>query len=338
MKKFKPFFICLLCAVLLSMTTACSCTTATATPFDAYWHTTAGSSFEDVTETLVYDVESFADDTYSDSNDTVDFSLSGKYTVVFKTNDSNPIEDSSYTSNVYSLKTTLSVTGSYTIDGVESEQFTDTVVTQTYFKNITNSLYPILSTREVSSHTLTTTNTLVHFSFTTRAEYLSSTCEVTYTANNEETLEYFEQLGIVDDENGKVHTISKTSSCYDNDQLLFLYRALDITDSYSYSFNFVDPTGLSTKYVILTCSEEPMAVQTNIVSGESYVAIDCYKTSLSITGTDFIGSAKTLYYSSNRTNSAQTEYDKYHNILVCMEDPVSDVGALRYTISSYVRS
>lgn len=227
----KKRFASLLIVAPLALLGACSSTPALA--LEANWLSNKSKiPPADFKETLEYAVTfekaSFATDFYLNYTD-------GTYKTTFT---SSSLDGQ----KTYVYETELSVKVQYTLNGASAE-FEDSVVTRVEFLNTQSDLKPLSSMREVHATAPLTTPTSPPASLEKGAAYGKYDYKIEIVYNNEDEKAVYTITDLASEAtaaNSETTEIKLKGLYFDNDQLIPVLRAADLSSSMS--FRTIDPT------------------------------------------------------------------------------------------------
>lgn len=301
----------------------------------ANWHKNTGTrdNITGTEETLEYAV------TFVKSTDTGAFTLDyedGTYTTRLSAVTEPTLSDK----QIYRYETELNISVKFSLNGVESETYEDSIKTKSYFMTVADTLRPIRCEKEVVSTTPLSTSsspreklednfkTFRYKTETTYNEELSSATIVTtaYTTEKAEDGTETEKESVSE----KTVKLSGKYTYFDNDQILFALRGLDMTAAST--FKTIDPqTRLEVKAGM---SSAPSAISytPSFLMGETTVdqPIDAYQVRIGY-NTANPGQGQTLVYAKK---SEDANNNVYRNVLLRMEVPiVYQHGTLVYNLT-----
>ena len=323
-------------AILMRLAlTLCACGGSASLEINANWYKlpAAGNNISGKSETLVYDV------TFTKAEDVKsDFTYDkGTYTTSL-TAESVTLSSGAVELG-YHLNTVLSIGGSYTKDG-NKEEFHDRVESDVWFRNVSTHLQPVRSYKAVQCTAPVSATAVTYFDYTYEVKY--------NTEQNDAEITYKQKLPESENSEQK-RTVSTGDSAtyFDNEQLLFLLRGLNVSSSVSFrSINPLDSTvtGISaspdTSVTLLTnisfeLSEratEQSEATTTTVEGKEANPLSVYSVSLAYTSS-FPGQPQSLIYCADTTEKKGENI--YRNMLVSMSVPVlQNLGTLNYKLVS----
>lgn len=154
---------------------------------------------------------------------------------------------------VYALKTELKVSGEYIFGQEQSGvKFTDSLVTETYFRSSKNGLQPVYSMQDVTS---TVPKSLYPDSKEEMCEQLDYTYTVSYNSTcTGAKITYTPASG-----NSQVTNLQfdgTPGTLFDNNSLYTVIRGLSLSDGYSTALNLLSPADGGFKAVSVSCAGE----------------------------------------------------------------------------------
>ena len=308
-------------ALAAPMLALAACTSATpALALSSNWFLNTGDArMSDAGETLVYSVAFEAEE----GNDFLTYG-EGTYTSVL-TAEPTELADGA-TELCYHLHTELTIPVTYTVGGEEAT-FNDSVLSDVWFRDVTYSLRPVRSEKQVVTHSPFSGETpsslegaYREYAYTYTAEYntgcTSADVKVAYT-KPEET----EQTRTVSLDGGGTYL--------DNEQILFALRGIDMSSSVT--FRSINPAKYAQEDLSMTeapaSSTEKLTFSMNGESAERELTV--YTFSLGYSGNN-PGMAQQLTYAGLVSATANT----YRCALLRMEVPVLfSLGTLTYTLT-----
>lgn len=240
----KKFIALIFCLVTLSLTlTACG---STSFDFDGQYWKTQPAAGEEATETLTYALE-VNNTTLSDSN-----VLQGEAKLV--------LDESSYyktvfdylaDKNLYYFKTELCVKGDY-VKGDDKYPVDDKTVTETWFKTFRDELAPVKTVKTVENNTVYLGSGYKYPTISFAYDYT-----VGYDGGNATV-----NFNVVKDEYGALNGLSGETKYknvdkkpyVDNELLLFVPRAYNLSKGLTKTVNSVDVVGKSLRSLNLSAS------------------------------------------------------------------------------------
>jgi len=318
MKKIRFAGLLLLAPVVLLS----ACTSYAPLTFTANWHAnTADRSVGNTRESLEYQV------TFTSADKNAAFSVeyqTGTYTAELR-NDNITLA-SGATEEGYVYTTRLDLTGHFTLNGTNSDTFTDYVISEVEFLPATSGLRPVRSKKEVhttsplSSRPLKLENAfkLYHYTYEVRYDDALENATAIYTDLTKNTSEPEE----------KTYSVEQNSTYLDNEQILFALRGLSMNSSFTFSsLDSVDGTVAMVNGASLETGSEEIAFT---VGGESVTeTIETIR--LSLYYANGKGGVQRLTYA-KRTDVSN---NRFRNVLLKMEVPtLHELGTLTYTLTS----
>ncbi|MGN1077485.1 MAG: hypothetical protein ACI4ST_03125, partial [Candidatus Gallimonas sp.] len=292
----------------------------------ANWHKNTGTrdNITGTEETLEYSVA------FVKSTDTGAFTLdyeNGTYT----TRLSAVIDSELSSTQIYRYETELKISVKFSLNGVESETYEDSVKTDAYFMTVADSLRPVRCVKEVVSTTPLTTSsspraklednftTFRYKTETTYNEELSSATVVTTSYTTEETENGDGTVTETEKESvsEKKVKLSGKYTYFDNDQILFALRGLDMTAAST--FQTIDPQTRQEVKAGMSSAPSAISYSAAFTMGGTAVeeTIDAYQVSIGY-NTSNPGQGQTLVYAKK---SEDANNNVYRNVLLRMEAP-----------------
>ena len=317
----RSFSILIILSMLAFVLSGCSSTTS-ATSIKANWYTeNSQENIVYINENLVYNVVYNA---ATDKNTTLDVEdFSGTYEMNFSS--SSDFEN-------YILTTKLTTSGKYvnSVTSSETPFCNDTVETETTFKSVKNKLKPIKSNKKYNGHSPLNSGEIELYQYEYDTVYEGSTATTTLISHSDNITNQSETKTFA--------KIDKTYTYFDNDQLFFAIRSLDLGESTSVSISSVIPIDEELKTISVKVTDDEPYVSFNLkdlgVKENNVVLTDdknvrTIKTYIGLNAT-MTGATTTCYYAVKGDN-----YADYKARLIKMESPLPyDLGKMVYTISS----
>lgn len=264
----------------------------------------------------------------------------GTYKTSFETSRYEYADGSS--ANVYCYQTSLNISGRYNYKDVASKEFDDFVTSTVYFRMAGEGLVPIESKKEIKS-----TSPVANPSESVFYEDIHIIYQTVYsTADSyKAALTSAKIKAILPDSEDPERSdpdkiepaevkIDCNGSFFDNEEILFALRGLDM--SAASSFYTIDPrtydvTG--TKFLeapvataFTPANDSPLTIDGTAVTGE----IQAYTVHLSYDSSRS-GPARTAIYAAK----TDAQNNKYRNVLLQLEDPIPNgYGTLMYVLRS----
>lgn len=329
----KRYFACL--ALALPALAFAGCTSgASRLAISANWYAAADTTSEisNTYEELVYTVsfESTGTDAYSVEYD------EGTYTATLRNEN---ITIGATVRAGYHLTTELTITGRYSVNGETGEDFTDVVISDVWFLDVTTELQPVRSVKKVLSHSPSHTN-----SYPDSIEDASTTYEYTYTSEYNEdcteasvALTYTQPEGMPDVE--RTVSLSGNGTYLDNETILFAMRGINTASALS--FRTVNPVTQQQTGIAMSAAPE-IAERTQTFAINAYEngtvtegasvehTLDAYTFTLGYSGSN-AGQSQTLTYAARTDGVTNT----YRNVLLEMSVPIiNSLGTLTYRLTS----
>ncbi len=224
-----------------------ACGGTPATPLSANWYrnTEISSNLSGTEESLVYSVTFLPDKEVDPTISSEGLRMSydtGEYTV--RLNDES-IPWESGTPQGYHLHSELTMTGRVALDGTAGEDFHDSVVSDVWFLSVAEQLRPVRSEKTVvSTLPMMGEKDVASSTYTYRYRYIA-----TYEQDLSKSYVVYDDLSREDDDlTPKEIKLGKSGLFFDNEQILFVIRGIDLNSSFS--FRTVNP--VSRKEVKLT--------------------------------------------------------------------------------------
>ncbi len=311
-------------AVLPITLLLCACSSSAVTLSANWYQSGDGSSVSGKSERLEYEV------TFQPKDETVTFLTyeNGTYVTELK---AEPVALSDGKEILgYHLHSELAISAVYTV-GNESQTFTDSVVSDVYFKTLDYDLQPVKSIKKVRSASPLKNNpkTLEEayevYEYTLEIKYSDSLskAEIAYTSTlpEEKTVE-------------KKISVHNKSVFFDNEQLLFVLRGLDMKSSAG--LKTISPLDLKERSVNMYTPQavsynKPFTVNGTPVEMSEEKPVIAFGVKLMYDGT-YTGQPQSLIYAAN-TAQSKNGVNLYRNALLFMEVPVlQGLGALQYRL------
>ncbi len=313
---------CLALAAPFLALTACS-SGMSSLALSANWYAQVDSTIQpDTNETLSYAVsfEAAAENTFLSYGD-------GTYTMYLTTETTGLADGSSEL--CYHLHAELSIPVTFTVNE-ETESFTDSVISDVYFRSVDRSLQPVRSEKYVLTHSPVSESPSSLESAYGAYEYTYTTVYDASCANADITVEYTQPENIETITDSVELTGSGTY--LDNEEIIFAMRGVSMSSTSA--FRSINPVKRAVETV--TMSEAPASASERLtfaLNGESAEReITTYTFSLGYSGSN-PGQPQTYTYAG--VTSANDNL--YRSALLRMEVPVLySLGTLRYTLVSAV--
>lgn len=227
MKKFLITGVTALSFATIITFSACSPSTSTY-GFSSNWYKNSAvtTDISATKEVLTYDVTftKGTNKTYS-----VDYAP-GIYTVTLE----NTVYENQ---SVYKLSSELKISGTYTL-GSEKSEFSDSIVSECYFHDVSRLLYPLYSKKTVKS---TSPRENAPTSLTNGIKQYDYTVEITYsTENNKATSVYTDLTGETEEIRAE-YSLKNNLPVLDNESLLFAIRGISFSASSQSKAYVIDP-------------------------------------------------------------------------------------------------
>ncbi len=299
------------------------CTMTPELSFTSNWYanTANDANLTGTREELVYDVTFTPDESSA---------FTAEFTGTYKTSlKEEMIQSEPGTPLGYCLRTELSLTGAYTVDGKKGDTFNDSVLSEVWFLRTSDRLRPIKNVRTVTYHAP---------DFRALDASMSSLYSYTYTADynaalNEVLLSYdFRSPSAAEDRETRVR-IGGAGTYLDDAEILFALRATSL--SAALSFRSVNPVTSELKTVSAgrpQLLEEHKATFSVGGADASEHTLTAAQFTLAYTG-DRSGRAQLLTYAACTDPSANT----YRNVLLSAEGFMqSTLGTFRIDLKEAV--
>lgn len=313
---------CLALAAPFLALTACS-SGMSSLALSANWYAQVDSTIQaNTNETLEYSVsfEAAAENTFLSYGD-------GTYTMYLTTETTGLADGSSEL--CYHLHAELSIPVTFTVNE-ETESFTDSVISDVYFRSVDRSLQPVRSEKYVLTHSPVSESPSSLEGAYSAYEYTYTTVYDASCANADITVEYTQPENIETITDSVELTGSGTY--LDNEEIIFAMRGVNMSSTSA--FRSINPVKRAVETV--TMSEAPASASERLtfaLNGESAEReITTYTFSLGYSGSN-PGQPQTYTYAG--VTSANDNL--YRSVLLRMEVPVLySLGTLRYTLVSAV--
>lgn len=288
MNRFLKTFFASLIAIAVIFSVGCQGTVAT-TLSDSYFLKNIGNNnvIGNVNETCYYDV------TFTSDNTEAGVTISLIDDEGYNTYTTHLVNTTYNGTECYLLETSLVTKVAYTINGETFGPYEDTIETKAYFLGVQKKLQTLYSTRSVWAHSPTKSGSKTVIN---EYKYQIST---TYTDNTSANVSFVKEVGEFDiDEQREYTKLNKSTYYFDNEVMLFMPRAINLTDTSSLSFTSIDPLAGANRTIVMQYnSDKP---------NEKLVFSDV---------NDAEGVIKHFYYINNRKISA--EEDQTSQIIPC---------------------
>ncbi|MBE7090988.1 MAG: hypothetical protein E7363_03630 [Clostridiales bacterium] len=229
----------------------------------------------------------------------------------------------------YIYETVLTVTGTYT-KGEEEIAFTDVTTTRTKTYGINSySLFPKESERTISQHSVYPGEN--NSGFTVREhnykvvssyDYGKKEAFVTFRAKNSETGEY--DLPVSGIPENRTYTKLPTGTFFDNDALMFVFRAFELTPAFSTTFTTIDTVNAKKVNIYLSADNE-ITQRDYTIAGVS-TPLDVIKLTARMDAGASSGQPFTMYY-------APLEGQEERNVLTELTTTLPyGMGSLTYSL------
>ncbi|MDE7159199.1 MAG: hypothetical protein K2N74_06485, partial [Clostridiales bacterium] len=319
--------------LLAPLTLLCAC--AGGTPelsIESNWYNQTGERhvISPTNETLVYDISFVPSEDAEGAQYTMSYE-NGTFTTTLK-NENITLGDGTVAMG-YHFTTNTEIDVKFTLNSVTSDALHDTMETHALFLDTDKGLKPVKSWQTVHSHT---PNGMPSASF---ASLRDSYKQYDYTLTTEYNTELTEAkmkldyLDTEEDNNNEPTSVSikGSGSYFDNEQILFALRGLDITSALT--FRTVNPNSRQKVSVSLYDAPEPVRETcTFTMNGEEKkeVTIEAYEFSL-MYSQKYSGQSKKFVYAKKTSPTNNV----YRNLPLRMESPVlHSHGTLIYKLKS----
>ena len=234
----------------------------------------------------------------------------------------------------YHYHTELEITGRYFYKGQQGADFTDTVVSDVWFLDVSEGLRPVRSEKTVKSTVPNTladsvANVATEYNYRYVAEYNEALTRTTITYTDLKTPNAEPEVTEL--------KLSGKGTFFDNEQVLFALRGVDMTSSLR--FKTVNPATRETAK--LASSDTPVSRQYNaefsmkVGGGEPVTearTLNTYSLSLGYSGNN-PGRTQSYVYAQCTSPDANT----YRNVLLHMEThALYDLGTFKYDLTAAV--
>ncbi len=318
MKKFlKTGVVALSCACALTLT-SCGATGASASIVpNWYSNTTLTQAISETYEKLTYKVEY-----EKGTNEVYQVSYEpGVYTVI--------LQDATHEGKlVYKLTSELQISGTFTM-GSESKTFTDSVVTECYFQNAGNALYPLYSKKTVNSTTprasepKSLAEAIAEYSYTMEVTYGDGTAKSVYTDLKDATKNATAEYKLKDE-----YTV------LDNESLLFAVRGVSLSSeasSYAYVLNPYNRTQEMVGITLVGQNAEAKYTFKNVDAGDAEAkeyTVDTNTVTI-VRNATLEGKTLTAEYAATKSGA-----NTYRSVMLRLKNPLSfGMGTLIYTLT-----
>lgn len=310
-------------SLFLPLTILCACGSTPTQAFSANWY--RDTSIRDImsgkTEKLAYEVT-------FEPKDTKPLSVSyekGTYTTEL-TAMAMQLPDSEKTETVYRYATRLDIKGKYSLNGQDGDVFTDSVESTVYFRSLSGGLQPVSSTKHVISTSPT--------GRTEKLEDAYITYDYTYTVNYNEALSKAEvkldQIKPAEAKRERKVSLSGAVNYFDNEQLEFILRGLDMTSAVS--LKTMNPLDSSVSPVAIKETPKESLETMTFRVGDTTVneSIPAYTFAFGYSSANS-GQNLTLVYAKR---SADKSNNRFRNVMLKRTVPVlQGLGNLIYTLT-----
>ena len=308
------------CAALVGLTSCATVATATLVP-NWYEDTTLTSSIAQTKETLTYAVsyEKGSNTRYS-----VEYQP-GTYTVTLE-NDTRGGE------SVYKLTSSLRIAGKYTM-GNESLDFSDSVDSVCWFRNVSRSLYPLYSEKTVHSTSPCTDDPA---SLQDAVRVYDYTVSVSYDPDENEADVSYQNTGDDAPQTARV-SLRDDMTVLDNETLLFAARGLSLSVGGSVGLCTVNPYTAEREVIAVNLTEQKADASYSFIdvdAGETETTEHkiTVNTMVFSRDTTLTGSMITAYYAAAPVLGGE---NPYRCVMLAMNDPLAyHMGTLVYRLTS----
>ena len=308
-------------SLLLPVTILCACGGTPTQAFSANWH--RDTAIRDIQSGTSEKLEYAVTFEPSDSKELTLAYESGTYTTEL-TAMAKQLPDGDKTETVYRYATKLDVKGAYTLNGAE-KTFRDSVESLVYFRSITNGLQPIESTKHVISTSPTGVTTEIDKAVTT----YDYTFSVNYTNPLSKANVKFVQTLPAEAEKEKTVSLGKGVNHFDNEQLEFILRGLDMASAVT--LKTINPLDMNVTSVAMTeTPKEKLESSFSFTMNGEAVTRDIVANEFSFgyKATN-PGQAVTLVYAKKTDNANNA----YRNVMLRRSVPVmQNLGTVHYTL------
>ncbi len=243
-----------------------------------------------------------------------------------------PIDDNAENKELYRYETKLTVSGTYQ-KGEETLPFTDVTTTSTLLHGInTYSLFPVESEKVMKQHSVYPVKggagyeiRTYDFRVKTAYDYNKEKAAVFFHTYNPETNMY--DLPVEGIPENRTYTGLKDASFFDNDALLFTFRAFPLKPGFSTSFTTLDAVNAKKTKMFFSAAKE-LTARTYTLNGTE-TALDVLKCTARIDAGTSSGKPYTMYY-------APMEGQTARNILTELTTYLPyGMGTLTYSLTSF---
>lgn len=319
--KRKIFFGAALIAPLFLLT---ACAAAPSLTITANWYanTSNDAIVSGTHETLRYDV-TFAP-SKAESEVTVSYTA-GSYTTDLSNltvTAENSVEGLPIGFTGYLLHTETSLTGSIAYRGSAGEVFQDTILTDVWFSNAADGLRPMKSVQTVDVHIPNTAATskadaAMHNTYTSVIVYNANLSKATHTLTVGTAAPVQKTIGL-----------GSGGSFFDNAEILFALRGLDLSSTFSFRTINSAKAALAT-VASLTAPADTKYETPFSMGGESVTSVDAVQIQFGYTG-DNSGQSQTAVYAL----CTNQEENLYRNALLRLDTPaLYGLGTFTYTLA-----
>ncbi len=314
-----------LAAVLPLTLLFCACGTSAVT-LSANWYKSGdGVNVGGKSEQLEYEVTFEKTD---EKIDTVDYK-NGTYVTQLNA-EAVKLSDQKTEVLGYHLHSELSVSVTYTV-GNDSQTFTDSVVSDVYFKTVSSHLQPIRSKKSVHTtspvavrpDTLDEAYEVYDYVYSVEYNDALSKAEIKYSS-------FLPETNTIE----KSVSVRNRSAFFDNEQLLFVLRGMELDTSAA--LTTIDPLGFQSRNVKILSPKAVGHTQAFTMNGTEIPAseeapVKARSVVLMYDGT-YSGQPQKLVYAANTAQEKGGE-NVYRNALLSMEVPIlKGLGTLKYKL------
>lgn len=313
MKKLR--FAGLLLAPLVLLTACGGVNTGLAFQSNWYRNTALGDLIENTYEALEYSVASSGGTAEGYSVD-----YSGVYKTVLR---NAPIRLEEGEQGGYVYETELSLDVKFTVNGQTGETLRDSVKTHVEFLSVGQSLRPVMSKREVVSHSPVVSPESAAKAYTEQ----NFTYETRYDSALTTATVVLDDLKDAAEPTEKTFDIKGKGTYLDNEEILFALRGLTLSTALSFrTFNsLMESVDTASFRTADDCKEIVDFEEDGVRKNET---VDAVSVSLALS----TGQAHTLVYAKRAANDSRNDY---RNVLLRMETPLSySLGNLQYTLKA----
>lgn len=320
-----------------------ACSTKVTVSLNRNWNYNTTAAYDaSFYEQLTYDVR-YTESESGSTNGLKYTGLSGTYTVTTQAASYHRQSDGLTVAQAYKQTTVLEVSATiadkdgnavYAFGGetgVPADKITSTV----WFRDTSDGLAPLESSTEVYSHTPVNAAIGV-YSYKTSVSYneSGSKAKIAVTDTSSAVTEESDKIsiGAFGDSSYNLSKLTKSYSCFDNEQLLFAGRGLTFESGSSNKVTVVSATG-GKQTVTLSCKEIVSSDYSFLLDGEQVSGfISACSVQFSLTGTDNTGVTHSVRYAARNENASA---NKYRNLPLLIESPIAySMGTLSYVLTA----